>query len=52
MTRREGRNAFELTRGIEEDEGQRMIARLVSRRRRFNLLMLVMIRKGNYPCEA
>ena len=51
MTRRGGREASERS-GIGEDERQPVIARLAARRRRFNLVILVALKKGNDPGEA
>ena len=39
-------------RGIGDDERQPVMARLVARWRRSNLVKLVALRKGNYPGEA
>ena len=48
MTRREGKESLERRRGIGEDERQSVMARLVTWWRHSNLVMLVMLRKGNY----
>ena len=52
MTRRGGKEASESSRGIGEDERQPMMAQLVARWRRSNLVILVALRKGNHPGEA
>ena len=52
MTRRGGREASMSSRGIGEDERQPVMARLAARWRRFNLVILVALRKGNRPGEA
>ena len=52
MTRREGREASERRRGIGEDERQPVMARLATRWRRFNLVILVTPKKGNHPGES
>ena len=50
MTRRRGKEASERKRGIGEVAPE--IARLATRRRRSNLVILVTLRKGNHPGEA
>ena len=52
MTRRGGREASERRRGIGDDERQPVMVRLAARWRRFNLVKLVALRKGNHPGEA
>ena len=52
MTLRGGREASERRRGIEEDKRQPVMARLAARWRRFNLVKLVALRKGNHLGEA
>ena len=52
MTRRGGREATEKSRGVGEDERQPVMTRLAARWRRFNLVILVALRKGNHPGEA
>ena len=52
MTYREGREASVSSRGIGEDDRQPVIARLVARWRRSNLVILVALRKGNHSGEA
>ena len=52
MTCREGREASERRSGTGEDERQPVMARLAARWRRYNLVILVMLRKGNHPGEA
>ena len=52
MTRRGGKEASERRSGIGDDERQPVMARLAARWRRFNLVKLVALRKGNYPGEA
>ena len=52
MTRREGKEASESSRGIWEDERQPVMAQLAARWRRSNLVILVVLRKGNYPGEV
>ena len=47
MTRRGGKEASERSRGIGEDERQLVMARLAARWRRFNVVKLVTLRKGN-----
>ena len=51
MTRRSGKGASERRSGIG-DEGQPVMVRLAARWRRFNLVTLVTLRKGNHPGEA
>ena len=52
MTRRGGREALERRSGIGKDERQPVMARLVARWRRSNLVKLVTLRKGNHPGET
>ena len=52
MTRREGREALERKMGIGEDKRQPVMARLAARWRRYNLVRLAALRKGNHPREA
>ena len=52
MTRRGGKEASVCSRGIGEDERQPVMARLAAWWRRFNLVELVTLRKGNHPGEA
>ena len=52
MTRRGGRETSVSSRGIGDDERQRVMARLAARWRRSNLVILVALRKGNHPGEA
>ena len=52
MTRRGGKEALERRSGIVEDERQPVMARLAAWWRRFNLVELVMLKKGNHPGEA
>ena len=52
MTRNGGREASASSRGIGEDERQPVMARLAAGWRRSNLVILVALRKGNYPGEA
>ena len=52
MTRREGKEASGRRRGVREDERQPVMARQAARRRRSNLVILVVLRKGNHPGEA
>ena len=40
------------SRGIGDDERQSVMAQLAARWRRFNLVRLVALRKGNHPGEA
>ena len=49
MTRRRGREALEKN---WDKERQLMMARLAARLRRFNLMILVTLKKGNHPGEA
>ena len=51
MTRSGGKEASERRRGTGEDERQPVMARLAARWRRFNLVVLVTLRKENYPGE-
>ena len=50
--RRGGREASERRRGIGEDERQPVMARLAARWRRFDLVILVTLKKGNHLGEA
>ena len=50
--RRGGREASERRRGIGEDERQSVMARLAARWRRFDLVILVTLKKGNHLGEA
>ena len=52
MTCREDREALEKRSRIGHDERQPVMARLAARWRRSNLVIVVMLKKGNYPCEA
>ena len=52
MTRREGREASERSRGIGDDERQPVTARLAARWRRSNLVILVALKKENHPGEG
>ena len=52
MTRRGSREALERKSGIGEDERQPVMARLAARWRRSSLVILVALKKGNYPDEA
>ena len=52
MTRRGDKEASESSRGIGEDERQPVMARLAAWWRRSNLVILVTLKKGNYPGEA
>ena len=52
MNRRGSREASEKKTGIEEDERQPEMARLSARWRRFNLVILIMLNKGNHQSEA
>ena len=47
-----GRKASERRRGIGEDERQPVMAQLATRWRHSNLVILVMLKKGNHPGEA
>ena len=49
MTRRGGRETSDRRSEIGEDERQPVIARLAARWRRFNLVILVTLKKGNHP---
>ena len=51
MTCRGGKEASERRTGIGEDERQPVTARIVARWRRFNLVILITLRKGNHPGE-
>ena len=52
MTRRRGKEASERKSGIGEDERQPVMAQLAARWRRSNLVILVMLNKGNHLGEA
>ena len=52
MVRRGGREASERRRGIGEDESQPEMARLAARWRRSNLVILITLKKGNYPGQT
>ena len=52
MTRRREREVSERRRGMGEDKRQPVMARLAAWWRRSNLVILVMLRKGNHPGEA
>ena len=52
MTRRGGKEASERRSGIGEDERQPVMARLAARWRRFNLVEVVALKKGNHSGEA
>ena len=52
MTRRGGKEASERRSGTGEDEIQPVMARLVARWKRFNLVELVALRKENHLGEA
>ena len=52
MTRRGGKEASESSKGIGEDERQLVMARLVARWRRSNLMILVTLKKENHPGKA
>ena len=52
MIGREGKEASQRRSGIGEDERQPVMARLAARWRRFDLVRLVTLRKGNHPGEA
>ena len=52
MTRRGDKEASERSIGIGEDERQPVMARLAARWRRPSLVILVALRKGNYPGQA
>ena len=52
MTCRGGKEASERRRGIGEDERQPVMARLAARWRRFNLVVLVALKKRNDLGEA
>ena len=52
MTRRGGKEASERRSGIGEDERQPVMARLAARWKRFSLVELVALRKGNHPGET
>ena len=52
MTRRGSKEASERRSGIGEDKRQPVMARLAARWRRSNLVILVVLRKGNHLGEA
>ena len=52
MACRGGKEASERRSGIGEDERQPVMAPLVARWSRSNLLRLVALKKGNHPSEA
>ena len=52
MTRGGGREASVSSRAIGDDERQPVMARLATRWRRSNLVILVALRKGNHAGEA
>ena len=52
MTRRGGKKALVNSKGIGEDERQPVMARLAARWRRFDLVILVTLKKGNHPGQA
>ena len=52
MTRREGKEASERRSAIGKDERKPVMARLAAWWRRFNLVILVTLRKGNLPGEG
>ena len=52
MTRRERRKVSKKRSGIGKDERQPMMVRLAPRWKRSNLMILVMLKKGNHPGEA
>ena len=52
VTRRGGREASERRSGIGEDERQPVIAQLAAKWRRYNLVILVTLKKGNQSSEA
>ena len=52
MNCRGDKEALERRSGIGEDERQPVMARLIARWRRSNLVKLVTLRKGNHPSEA
>ena len=52
MTCRGDREASKRRSGMGEDERQPEMARLVTRWRRSNLVILVTLKKGNHPGEA
>ena len=52
MTRRGGKEASERGSVIEEDERQPVMARLATRWRHSNLVILVTLKKGHHPGEA
>ena len=47
-----GKEALERRSGIGENERQPVMARLAARWRRFNLVILVTLKKGNHLGEA
>ena len=52
MTCRGGKEASERRSGIEKDERKSEMARLTAWQRHFDLVILVMLRKGNHLGEA
>ena len=52
MTLRGGREASERSRGIGEDKRQPMMVRLAAQWRHSNLVILVMLNKGNHLGKA
>ena len=52
MTRRGDKEVSLSSKGIGEDERQPVMARLANRWKRYNLVILVALRKGNHPGEA
>ena len=52
MTHRGGKEASVSSRRIGDNKRQPVMARLAARWRRSNLVMLVVLRKGNHPSEA
>ena len=52
VTHRGGKEASERRNEIGDDERQPVMARLAARWKRFNLVKLVTLRKGNHPGEA
>ena len=52
MTHRRGRESSKRRNGIGEDERQPVMARLTTRLRRSNLVILVTLTKGNHPDET
>ena len=52
MTRRGGKEASKSRSGIGEDKRQLVMARLCAQWRHYNLVILVMLKKGNHPGKA